>query len=247
MQKLSIDPLVFDEIDPMLRDSVQLNLQKIQDYVNLLAQSVNPTGTIIGLESATAPPGYLLANGSTFVASTYPDLNSYLGGNTLPDYRGKTLIGLDGSAEFLTLGQTGGSKTSTAQHVHTLNNHNHGATLTHDHNHDGFAGNSLGTTNHIHALDNAYAFGTSNTSHVHYIGGGPGEVSAAPQGAGRSGSTAGNTAGMSVDHVHDIGHNHNAHGNHTIGNDNSNSGASSVGATSGNLQPYRVINWFIKT
>jgi len=29
---------------------------------------------------------YLLCNGATFNSATYPDLNTFLGGNTLPNY-----------------------------------------------------------------------------------------------------------------------------------------------------------------
>jgi microcystin-dependent protein len=52
-----------------------------------------PIGTIQAYYSNTIPAGYLLCNGSTFNASEYPELNTFLGGTTLPDLRGIFLRG----------------------------------------------------------------------------------------------------------------------------------------------------------
>lgn len=57
---------------------------------------VVPIGSIQAFYSNTIPAGYLLCNGSTFNAVDYPDLNTFLGSNTLPDLRGYFLRGLGG-------------------------------------------------------------------------------------------------------------------------------------------------------
>lgn len=261
MKKLSLDPLVIDQIDPMLRDSVQLNLQKIQDYINILINGLNPTGALIGLESATVPPGYLLADGSAFSGTSYPDLKTYLGGTTLPDYRGKFLVGRDGTTEFLTLGQTGGAKTVTIGsanlplHTHGLNGHSHGAATgftapTHTHGlATGSTGGQIG--NHTHNAVNF--FGTSNTAHTHYAGGAAGEGSGAPQGTGRAGSTwAPSTDGVSADHTHNLSGSTDSGSSlnhaHTVAADNgSTTDGGFAGTALNKLPPYRVLNWYIKT
>jgi microcystin-dependent protein len=55
-----------------------------------------------------APVGFLFCDGSTFSAETYPVLNTILGGNTLPDLRGKFIIGASGTYP---VGDTGGEAT----------------------------------------------------------------------------------------------------------------------------------------
>jgi len=58
-----------------------------------IAAGVTPVGTVITSFSISAPSGYLAADGSTFNAATYPELNTALGGNILPDLRGMFLRG----------------------------------------------------------------------------------------------------------------------------------------------------------
>ena len=55
--------------------------------------SGTPTGSIVAFYSNTIPNGWLLLNGTTFNATIYPELNTFLGGNTLPDFRGLFLKG----------------------------------------------------------------------------------------------------------------------------------------------------------
>lgn len=58
------------------------NLGRIGSYLDLAATAV-PRWVAL----STVPP-YLNCDGSTFSAGTYPFLNAFLGGNTLPDLRG---------------------------------------------------------------------------------------------------------------------------------------------------------------
>jgi microcystin-dependent protein len=182
MQNLSLDPLVYSDDLYQLRDSVQLDLQKIQDYINLLKQSVNPTGSILGLESASAGPGYLLMDGSSFSAATYPELATYLGGTTLPDYRGRVLVGRDAAqVEFDTLGEVGGAKT------HLLT--------------------EAEMPSHFHVQRNAIGGGST---HIGTAG-----VAPVVDPNGQDSESITTSAGLDTPH--------------------------------NNLQPYRVVNWFIKT
>jgi len=74
-----------------------------------------PAGQLIGAPipwlTATVPPGYLEFNGQAITSAAYPQLYALFGAN-LPDLRGRTLMGVDGTSGF-TDGATGGAKTVT--------------------------------------------------------------------------------------------------------------------------------------
>jgi len=214
-----------------------------------------PVGVITAYWGTAAPAGWLICNGSSFSAATYPALAAFLGGTTLPNLKGRMLVGIDAAqTEFDTLGETGGSKTASITsanlptHTHSID-HDHGAKTSaggssHDHgltnhNHGG------GTGVHSHTF-NGGVWGTSNTAHTHYIGGSAGEVSAAPQGAGRASSAAdistvgvANTTQGSADTAH----------THSVDLDNF-AGSSGNGGFAGTamaaLPPYIAINYLIK-
>lgn len=58
-----------------------------------LIYSSLPIGSIIAYMGQTAPPYWLLCDGSTFDTSTFTELANVLGSNTLPDLRNKTPFG----------------------------------------------------------------------------------------------------------------------------------------------------------
>lgn len=77
-------------------------------------------GSIIQFVGTTIPTGWLECDGSTITQSAYPELYDLIGG-TLPDFRGRVLVGQDTSdTDFDTLLKAGGSKELQA-HSHTLN------------------------------------------------------------------------------------------------------------------------------
>lgn len=110
--------------------------------------STSPVGSLLFFaKGISAESGYLPCNGGSFDAGDHPALAAYLGGTTLPDYRGCVLVMQDAAqTEFDTLGEMGGSKTSTASHWHGLEAHDHSA----DHNHDANIGNLNWTSNTVH-------------------------------------------------------------------------------------------------
>jgi len=73
-----------------------------------LAVADVPVGTISAYAGASAPAGWLTCNGSSYSASTYPDLYAVLGVTTVPDLRGRFPLG--GSSGF---GTTGGVSSVT--------------------------------------------------------------------------------------------------------------------------------------
>lgn len=66
-----------------------INLARIGEYLFLGASAVPAW-----IAGCTVPP-YLNCDGTTFSAVTYPTLNTLLGGNTLPDLRGRTFAALN--------------------------------------------------------------------------------------------------------------------------------------------------------
>lgn len=53
-----------------------------------------PVGSISMWYTGTAPTDWLICDGTTFSATDYPDLNTLLGGNTLPDLKGRMPVGV---------------------------------------------------------------------------------------------------------------------------------------------------------
>jgi microcystin-dependent protein/uncharacterized protein YjbI with pentapeptide repeats len=100
-----------------------------------------PAGSITAYYGSTAPSGWLLCDGKTYtVGTTYGNLYRVLNGSagtatstfTVPDLRGKFLLGASGST--YTVGSTGGESTKTLTtnelpaHIHSVTDSGH----THD-------------------------------------------------------------------------------------------------------------------
>ena len=78
----------------------------------------------------TPPSNWLICNGGTFSAVTYPKLNTYLGGTTLPNYLGRFILAADGVTYLV--GTTGGFADATlVSHTHTITDpgHVHGGVI----------------------------------------------------------------------------------------------------------------------
>ena len=112
-----------------------------------------PAGSVQAFAASSAPSGWLLCQGQAVSRTTYADLFGVIGttygsgnGSTsfnLPDYRGRTLVGVDSSqSEFATLGQTGGEKAHTLT-VAEMPSHRHRITSNGTRN-IGAAGTAVG-------------------------------------------------------------------------------------------------------
>lgn len=77
------------------------NLGRIGSYLDYAGTAV-PNW----VSNCTVPP-YLICDGTTFSAVTYPRLNTILGGNTLPDLRGRARFYLDGGTSRITTAGSG--------------------------------------------------------------------------------------------------------------------------------------------
>jgi Phage Tail Collar Domain len=101
-----------------------------------------PIGAIIQWPTATAPPGFLSLDGSSFSSSTYPQLAAILGGTTLPDYRRRVPVGR-GSGGF-----TVGSNDGQAEGSRDIRHHHHVTAATDSqgsHQHGNAGAHSHGT------------------------------------------------------------------------------------------------------
>ena len=185
-----------------------------------------PVGVITAYWGTTAPAGWLLCDGAA-IPATYPTLIALVGANT-PNLKGMVIVGIDAAqTEFDTLGETGGSKTSTAPHTHDLASHTH-----------------TGTS------------GAENTTHTHQLAWRPAENTNAADVQGWPANN-GHTSLRTSDHAEwggftlrttdgpNVGHSHTTTTGGPNGGGNT-SGASSASTSSGNLQPYAALSYIIR-
>lgn len=78
-----------------------------------------PAGTVMAFAGSTAPVGYLICDGASILRTDYPDLFTVIGTQygsvdathfTIPDIRGRVIVGKSTDTEFDVLGETGGEK-----------------------------------------------------------------------------------------------------------------------------------------
>lgn len=107
-----------------------INLGRVGTYWDYAGATVP-----LWVAACTVPP-YLLCDGSTFSAVTYPYLNTLLGGTTLPDARARSRIPLDGGTGRVTTAGSGidgltrlaaGGAQNVALVLAELAAHDHGA------------------------------------------------------------------------------------------------------------------------
>lgn len=210
-----------------------------------------PPGMVMPFAGAVAPIGWLLCDGSAVGRQQYQQLFAMIGTTygagdgyrtfNVPNLLGRVIVGVDAAqTEFATLALAGGSKTSTAQHTHGLQNHTHTGTNTgtpSDNTSDWPTGNEAGyvihpqgwqaSTGHVHNFDHYHLASIGNTgynyatAHAHHDR--PGYAAEAPWEDERQpgasipvnvNTAGGNTAGESG-HQHGLeNHNHDLQ-NHT--------------------------------
>jgi len=101
------------------------NLPPVGTYLDVIDSSVPAWIT-----ACTIPP-YLICDGSTFSAVTYPYLNTKLGGTTLPDLRGRSRFYLNGGTGRITTAVSGidGDTRLSAGGNQNLHQHSHANSL----------------------------------------------------------------------------------------------------------------------
>jgi microcystin-dependent protein len=125
---------------------------KIKEEGNALL----PTGVIVMFSGTTAPPGWVLCDGSS--------ASNLLGA---PDLKGRFIVGYDPSnADYNTIGNRGGS--DTMSHTHDVDPLNRTTTAGGAHSHNGITAGPVGSRS---VGNNQSGSGTTvpNTAHTHII------------------------------------------------------------------------------
>lgn len=207
--------------------------------------SFPPSGSIMPYAGSTAPPGWLLCDGTPYSTTTYAALFAVCGStyNTsagqsaptagnfrVPNLKGRMPVGLDAAVTaFNTPGNSGGSTTVTItvaqmpSHAHTVPAHNHDQSPhSHDQNPHDHTTNSVTTpTAAAHIHDNADYFAAAVNGGAVTAGGNTSIFSA----------TATNIANTAVNIE-------------KAAFDTTNTGS---GNAVDNMSPYLVLNYIIKT
>lgn len=135
---------------PEATDLISNGWDAIADLADAVESRLAPIGSIVMWPTATPPAGWLICNGGTFTAATYPALNTLLGGNTLPDMRQRFPLGVAASGTGATVRSVGGQ----IDHVHSVDVP---AVSTSASSVQAFvtagSGTGVATTPHIHTFD----------------------------------------------------------------------------------------------
>ncbi len=158
-----------------------------------------PIGAIQMFPVTITYPNWLLCNGGTFSAVTYPALNTLLGGTTLPNLVNFLPMG---AGSTVSLGSTAGASTASTliAHTHSEGSHTHsgpshthtGPSHSHSHNHSppsgtGFLVESDGS---LFANTGAAGAGAEGVTDTDATAGGTG-----PTGSGGTGATGSASGG----------------------------------------------------
>lgn len=123
---------------------------------HIASYGANPVGTIV-MALKGELPGHLPMNGSTFSASEYPELYSYLGTNVLPDWRGLYPKGAEGTnLGTIASGAIPAHTHTMPAHTHNVGDHTHPASASSvgDHQHY-ISGQTDVQGSHTHLLHTA--------------------------------------------------------------------------------------------
>ena len=105
------------------------------------SRSGAPVGSVLDFFGTTLPPGHLWADGLTFTAADFVELNTALGGNTKPDVQGRVVAGRDdmsGTSQNRLTGLSGGVNGDTLGAAGGLESHTLTEAQMPVHDHDNF-------------------------------------------------------------------------------------------------------------
>jgi microcystin-dependent protein len=260
--------------DAITSAKIAANAVALSELASAVANALVPVGTVTPYAGATAPTGWLIADGSAVSRSTYSQLftlvsTTYGAGDgtttfNIPNLKGKVPVGLDATqTEFDALAETGGAKTHTltvaelAAHSHALSS----GTVTVAGTIDNFTVNTNTTGVNVQSvslvdLDHRHTAtakrGTNSLDHngtTTFAAGGTSASEASPQT-----STATSIASGSMNHTHTVVLDDPGHGHTGSATFTQTSGTVSTltlqntggGSAHNNLQPYIVLNYIIK-
>jgi microcystin-dependent protein len=180
--------------------------KKDQSGVVTPIQGSTPIGSIVMWATNTPPTGWLICDGTTFSAGTYPLLNTVLGGTTLPNLQDRVPVGKSGTKTILS---SSGSATATLAsanlpaHTHAVSITSNAESAVHTHNANNptfLATNNPSTTGTTtdngglsfasglttgrfnHTLSGGVTTDTESSTHTHAVSGntdnGPGSATA---------------------------------------------------------------------
>jgi Phage Tail Collar Domain len=188
-----------------------------------------PIGTCVNSPYVITVPNWLLLNGGTFSATTYPVLYALNGmSTTLPDWRNVFPMG---AGSIVSLGNTVGSQTANGliAHTHAGPTHTHtdsGHTHSHSHTDSGH------THSHHHAPSNSTSFTTTAGGTIDSPAGGGFGFDATTTTDATSGSANLNT--------------NNTSGTANLNNASGTTGSTGSGSSFSVLNPAVGVNWYVR-
>jgi microcystin-dependent protein len=194
---------------------------RMRSFARQVSYEAAPAGTVHPYAGAVLPDGYLWCRGGTFNKNDYPNLYAALGNSTtLPDYRGRTLIGAGQGPGLAnrTLGADGGAENVTLA-AGELPAHTHGTAGSHIHSMDSAGG-------HEHTV-----YANQRNDGVH-----SGIYNFLANLQDTTGGGDQSQTSFSGAHVHTI-NSDGSHAHSTVGNNESHN----------NMQPWAAINFIIRT